>query len=99
MGLEARRGKFYYYEKRRIGGRVVSEYMGSGMLALLAQRYAQDEAEKKAAERQRFKRKQAEFAALDTELDRLFEWVKTLSTSELVSSGYHQHKGQWRKRR
>lgn len=99
MSLEARRGKLYYYEKRRVGSRVVSEYRGKGMIALLSQRYAQEEAEKKVAERERLKRKKEEFAALDADLDCIFEWVKTLSTSELVSSGYHNHKGQWRKRR
>lgn len=99
MGIENRNGKLYYYEKRRVGGRVVSEYRGKGMIALLSQRYAQEEAEKKAAERERMKRKKEEFAALDAELDCIFEWVNILTNSELLISGFHHHKGQWRKRR
>jgi hypothetical protein len=42
MGLEQRKGKLYYYEKRRVGRRVVSEYVGGGLLALLAHREAQE---------------------------------------------------------
>jgi hypothetical protein len=99
MGIVRRNGKLYYYENRRIGGRVVSEYMGSGGLALLARDFAQENAYKKAAERERFRRKIEELAALDADLDCIFECVKALSTSEFILSGYHNHKGQWRKRR
>jgi hypothetical protein len=99
MGLEERKGNLYYYEKKRVGNRVVSEYVGSGALALLAQRYAEDRADEKACEREAFKRKRAEITKIDSEIDQIMGWIDDLSSGQLIASGYHQHKGQWRKRR
>ncbi len=33
MGWEERNGRLYYYEKRREGRRVVSQYVGTGTFA------------------------------------------------------------------
>ena len=99
MGFEDRKGRLYYYAKRREGGRVVSEYRGGGDLALYAGVLAEEEAERKAAERDQRRRERAEGERLDAEVDRLLRLVEALSASELVAAGYHNHKGQWRKRR
>jgi hypothetical protein len=95
MGLEQRKGNLYYYEKKRVGNRVVSEYVGSGMLALIGQARADE----KAIVRQFIKRQKADIAKLEAEVDLVFGWIDNLSSSQLIASGYHRHKGQWRKRR
>jgi hypothetical protein len=90
----------YYYRVRRVNGRVVREYVGSGKLAELIAKL--DEAER--AERRLADEKQcaqiAEIDALDAEVARLEAIADLLAKAALVSAGYHQHKrGEWRKRR
>ncbi len=93
-------GGTYYYRKRKVDGRVVSEYVGSGLLATLeASRAAQDRRERAAAaaaeraERDRFR---ANEAGLDT----LCELTDGLVAVALMDAGYHRHhRGEWRKRR
>jgi hypothetical protein len=95
MGLEERKGNLYYYEKKRVGNRVVSEYVGSGVLALLVQARADE----KAIERETIKRKKDSVNKLESEIEQVMGWIDSLSSGQLIASGYHQHKGQWRKRR
>lgn len=99
MGWENRNGRQVYYRKRRIGQRVVSEYVGSGeaasMLALL------DEHERDKAERLRHTwRKTIEReAGIDALLNDAGRILKTMTDATLAAYGYRRHKGQWRKRR
>ena len=99
MALENRKGNLYFYEKRREGDRVISEYVGSGIVADLAQKRAEIERERREAERERLRAAQMSMAEIDQALDRFSEMVDTLMAAELVSEGYHQHKRQWRRRR
>jgi hypothetical protein len=99
MGFEERNGRLYYYEKRREGGRVVSEYVGNGLSAQLAEFAADERALERRLKHERLAEKRNEFAELNAEVDRLCDWVEALSKSEFLALGYYQHKGQWRKRR
>jgi hypothetical protein len=99
MGIEYHNGFPYYYEKRREGRKVISVYAGSGMIALLNQEIAQQQAEAEAARRSAFEQKRKEIQALDREIDGLLKQVFALSDAALIASGYHKHKRQWRKRR
>jgi len=99
MALENRKGNLYYYEKRREGDRVVSDYVGSGIVADLAQKRAEIERAKRAAERERLRAAKMSMAESDQALDRFSDLVDTLMAAELVSMGFHQHKRQWRRRR
>ena len=99
MALEQRNGNFYYYEKRREGDRVVSEYVGSGMAAVLAEECAKMQAATKAAERRAFESRLAEFAATSAEVDNTLAKIGAMAEALMVASGYHKHKRQWRKRR
>lgn len=95
MSLELRGSKFYYYRKRRIGSQVRSIYIGGGDLALRA--YAAD-----IAERVRRKARQAEHQRqlhLDREFAEVAKQVSKMIRETLHTSGFHSHKGQWRKRR
>jgi len=99
MGWEERKGRLYYYRKRREGNRVVSEYLGSGELAGAIA--ALDQIEREEREYKRWVERQ-EREALDREagqVDEVLDLIRTLTHAALIASGYHTHKGQWRKRR
>ncbi len=101
MAWETReRGGRYYTRSRKIGGRVVREYIGTGPVAeLIATRDAEARVERTAearvlrAERDRL----APAEAVLAELDALTE---LLAHAALVAAGYRRHhRGAWRKRR
>ena len=103
MAWETRNGNRYYYRKRREGGRVVSQYVGAGELAT-AFAYLEDTSSKQ--RRALAKREAALFEAecqhwrgVETLARDLDAAVRTLVREALTAAGYHQHKGQWRKRR
>jgi len=103
MAWETRNGQRYYYRKRREGGRVVSEYVGAGDLAV-AVAYLEDASSKQ--RRALAKREAALFQAerqrwrgVETLVGELDAAIRTLVREALTAAGYHQHKGQWRKRR
>jgi hypothetical protein len=90
----------YYTRSRKMGGRVVREYIGRGPLADLAA--AQDAAERQARStaRERLRviaaRDAPAFLAL-AKLDRLLDG---LAAAHLLEAGYHRHhRGEWRRRR
>ena len=98
MGLEKRNGRVYYYKSRRDGEKVRKVYVGAGDFAHLAAKL--DEAERLRrkeevaywkAERERLER-DAAF------LQELTEAAEVLVRAHLLASGFHQHKGQWRRR-
>jgi hypothetical protein len=101
MGVEARNknGNLYYYRKRRVGDRVVSEYVGGGLVVDLAQRSAEIEQARKQAEREQLKAERMSMAEIDNALDDFSNMVDSLVEAELISLGFHRHKRQWRKRR
>ena len=102
MGWETRkRGTGCYYTRsRREGGRVVREYIGGG--TLLGRLAAQlDETERRQREEEtaywREERERLEQnAAFVGELE---EAAEVLVRAHLLASGFHQHKGQWRRQR
>jgi hypothetical protein len=96
MGVETRGGNFYYYRKKRDGGRVVSEYVGGGRIgALCAQLDAAERAEEKARRAQERKGREAD-EALDELLDVIGAALRTAAACELRAAGCHNHKGEWR---
>ena len=99
MGLEKRTGHVYYYKSRRDGEKVRKVYVGAGDIAHLAAKL--DEAERLRrkeeaayweAERERLERS----AAFLQEFE---EAAEVLVRAHLLASGFHQHKGQWRRKR
>ena len=96
MGLETRRGKLYFYRKRREGGRVVSEYVGGGRVAALCSQL--DDAERAEGEARRASERGGREAeeALDGLLDTIGAALRTAAACELIAAGCHNHRGQWR---
>ena len=99
MPWEKRRGKEYYYRKRRIGDRVVSEYVGTGPDAEAAAALDELKRQTREKERERFRREQEKQLAIDQEVDRVCRLIQNLTYGTLLVHGFHTHKGEWRKRR
>ena len=96
MGLENRDGRLYYYRQRREGARVVSEYVGAGMIAsgmaLLDSEDRMEARERREAERHAIEAMRSEDAALDS----ISAMVEAIARAACVVAGFHQYKGQWR---
>jgi hypothetical protein len=99
MGIETRKGKLYYYEKRREGGRVVSEYIGGGAVADLAEHRAMIERARHEEELERLRRERASMEEIDSELEAASHLIDLLAKASLLTAGFHEHKRQWRRRR
>ena len=98
MGIEARRnGNFYYYRKRRVGNKVISEYVGKG--EVMQFEAALQEHRKREREQKREAMLAANLAEIDMQLDQLEHRLKLRVSSSLLLAGFHRHKRQWRKRR
>ena len=90
----------YYTRSRKVNGRVVREYVGSGEVGELAARMDAVQREERAAKALEWRRQKADLAALDAELEALSDQVDLAARAALVAAGFHQHKrGEWRKRR
>jgi hypothetical protein len=100
MGIEQRRnGNLYYYKKKRVGSKVVSEYQGGGELVHIIQHIEARERAEKEAERERQRIERMSMAEIDKQIDDFSKMVDTLMEAELIAKGFHQHKRQWRRRR
>jgi hypothetical protein len=95
MGWEFRNGSRYYYQKKRIGGRVRSIYVGAGIVGELAENL--DATQRVDQLASRIERDAHD--ALDGRIDELCRIVETMTREALIGYGFHLHKGQWRRRR
>ena len=95
MAWENRHGRLFYYRKVRQGKRVRSIYMGNGAAA--------EQCSEKVLEKHR--RQQQERVsresdnAIERQIDALDAKVMAITTNTLITAGFHQHKGTWRKKR
>lgn len=96
MAWETRNGNRYYYRKRRIGDRVVSEYMGGDVGGLFAM-LDENEQERRQLEREARRAEQEAQHAIDKQIDEVIGLARTLADAAMIEAGYHRHKGQWRR--
>src|SRR5690242_11878762 len=90
----------YYTRSKKIHGRVVHEYVGTGRVAELVAQMEAIEREKREEEGAARRAEQAELAALDDLLDRMCRDAELLARAALVAAGFRQHqRGEWRKKR
>ncbi len=100
MAWERRRSGRYYYRTRKVQGRVIKEYVGTGALAeAAAERDAIARAHRvEESERRRWER--AVLRELDAPVEAFEDTLEILTRAHLVSTGYHRHHGgEWRRRR
>jgi hypothetical protein len=90
----------YYTRSRKVGRRVVREYVGFGVVAEQAARRDAKRRRQREAARAAFQAARAELDALDARLDELNELADQLAAAALLAAGYHQHnRGEWRRKR
>jgi predicted dinucleotide-utilizing enzyme len=100
MAWERReRGERYYTRSRKIGGRVVREYVGGGVLAELAARTDAEEQECREAEAAEGRAEVRRLEELVAPVVELCEAADVLARAHLIAAGCHKHKGEWRRRR
>lgn len=99
MGLETRGGRSYYYRKRRIGDRVVSEYVGAGETARLIAVLEDLERDREDLRRHDEKAETDHVDAMIAAQQRYGDLTAELATVAFLLAGYHMHHGQWRKER
>jgi hypothetical protein len=100
MAWKQRGSRFYYYRNKKINGRVITEYLGVGMLAELAAQLDGIERITRETKAKALRKVKAEQDAIDQQIDELGEQVRACIEAELLSRGYRQHKrGEWRKKR
>ena len=100
MGIVYRNGRPYLYRSKRRGGRVTSEFVASGVDALLISRLETIERDERDYKRWRERQDQKELDDLEQALDELAKQAHELAREALSAAGYHQHhRGAWRRRR
>ncbi|MFC2052845.1 hypothetical protein ACFLV7_00905 [Chloroflexota bacterium] len=99
MSWEDRDGRRYYYRKHRVGRCVVSEYIGSGLMAELVSEQDEKDRQQRIRDRKSFENLIVDTKKMDDELDSLIDVTCACVRASLLISGFHPHKGQWRKKR
>jgi len=78
---------------------VSSEYVGGGPLAKLVSDLDHEERNEQKQTRAKWQRQKQEVRSVESDLAQLHEMTTSLIKASLLISGYHPHKGQWRKKR
>lgn len=99
MAIESRGTGQYYYRKKRIGSRVVSEYCGAGYVGELMQMVDDQDRQEAQERRQAWQDTVDADKELDAQLDEVTALVNAYAGALMLASGYHQHRRQWRKQR
>lgn len=99
MAWENRNGRQYYYRKRRVGRRVISEYQGGGAFGALFAELDEYDRDQARAKRRAERREMTRWMACDQEVNRVLDLCTDLASAALLVSGFHTHKGQWRRMR
>ena len=101
MGWESRQGRGRYYTRsRKAHGRIIREYVGTGLIAELAAQHDAEERAQRRLEHARLQHEAARWTAAAAPLLQLSQLLDGLTAAALIAAGYHQHhRGAWRKRR
>ena len=89
----------FYYRSRRIGRDVHKVYLGSGDVAKQAAEKDAAVKAQQAAQAVELAELQATLAGLDQTVAEVETGVDLLAEAALLSMGFHQHHGQWRRHR
>jgi predicted nucleic acid-binding protein len=100
MAWKTVNGRRYYYRSKREGGRVVTEYVGTGEVARLLSQLDTIDRDEREAERQAERAERERFDAEDRAVAVWCKDVEAVARVALGAAGYHRHKrGEWRQRR
>ena len=93
------RGGPYYYRSVREGDRVRKVYVGKGEAAEEHARQVADRRQQRQADREVREAELAQVAEAEQCLHDLHVNAGQMLQAVMLSMGYHNHKGQWRRRR
>jgi len=99
MGWENRGNGRYYYRKKRIGSKVVSEYVGNGVLAEMAENLDKSERAQRIYECEQEQQKLESVQIINNIVSKMEDDIRILTKAYLLLNGFHTHKGSWRKKR
>ncbi|MBU4460475.1 MAG: hypothetical protein KJ579_07905 [Verrucomicrobia bacterium] len=99
MGWEKRGKQTYYYGKVRCGGRVRSEYWGRGEIARLTAEEVEDRATYRSVLRDIWRRQIDDLVETERRLALVDSALRDIVGAILIESGFHAHRGQWRRKR
>ena len=100
MALVYRNGRPYLYRSKRRGGRVTSEYVGSGETARLIGAMEAMEAVEREDARSLDSDERKQVDDLEKALDELVGYGRKIAHEALTAAGFHRHhRGDWRRRR
>jgi hypothetical protein len=89
----------YYTRSRRVDGRVVREYIGSGPAAELVALMDEQERARLEAERAAWLRERHEIDAGASSVRALGRLIADALAAELEALGFRNHRGEWRRPR
>jgi hypothetical protein len=98
MAWELRCHKRYYYRSRRVGDRVLKQYLGRGPAAEAAAREDEEKQAARVARRYAAAIEKAQAEPARELLAELNGQVTMAVHTALTAAGYHRHGGEWRKR-
>ena len=99
MAWEQRGGRQCYYRAKRVNGRVVKTYMGTGAAGEAAAAEDQRAREQRCDNRRRRDEVQRELIPAELLIAELVALAMELTQSTLLAAGLHEHRGAWRRRR
>ena len=99
VGWEYRGNRLYYYHKKRIGQRVVSEYVGTGLAGEIAEIFDGEDRRETEHKRRELRKLKTSAQAIDSQVSQVDKYTRAIAQACLLLAGYHTHKGQWRKLR
>jgi hypothetical protein len=99
VGWKYINGREYYYRCEREGGQVTTTYLGRGELGLVAEILDAEERAEREAEREERRAEREEAEAEERAVAAWFDGVQAVADAAMVVAGFHNHKGQWRRRR
>jgi hypothetical protein len=90
----------YYTRSKKVSGRVVREYFGTGRVAELAAQLDALERERRQFDAAALRAEKDDLAALASTVAAVFDRAELIARAALLAAGYQRHKrGEWRKRR
>jgi hypothetical protein len=90
----------YYTRSKKVNGRVIREYLGTGRVGQLASELDAAQRERRRLDAVALKCDMDRLAALDADMRALDKQADLVARAALLAAGFHRHnRGEWRRRR
>jgi hypothetical protein len=99
MGWKTINGHRYFYKSQREGCQVKTICFGAGASGAVMAEWIALGRQERAAERVREREEREESDAEESAISDWCDGVQDMVDAALIATGFHKHKGQWRRRR